>query len=325
MSTLYPLKFTPILKEKIWGGNKLNTILNKEAKASDKIGESWEISGINGDESIISNGFLQGNTLSEVIEIYMGELVGDKVFQKFGHEFPLLIKLIDASDILSIQVHPDDKLSKKRHKAFGKTEMWYVLQADKEATLISGFKQNTDQAQYTKALNNNTLESILAHHKVQAGDAFFIPAGRVHAIGKGIMLAEIQQTSDVTYRIYDFDRKDANGKTRELHTDLALDAIDFEPAQNLRIDYKGKTNEASEIANCNYFKTNLIELDQIIEHDFYALDSFLIYLCVEGEFDIVCGEHQVQVTTGETVLIPADLRTIKIVPKGKCKALEVYI
>lgn len=325
MSTLYPLKFTPILKEKIWGGQKLNTLLKKNLGTLPNAGESWEISGVGGDESVVSNGFLKGNTLNEILEIYMGELVGDKVFQQFGNEFPLLIKFIDANDVLSIQVHPDDKLSKERHQAFGKTEMWYVMQADKDASLISGFNQQVNKEQYIEALKNDTLEALLANHKVQTGDVFFIPAGRVHAIGQGIMLAEIQQTSDVTYRIYDFNRKDKDGKTRDLHTDLAIDAIDFSYSKEARTNYSLQNNQPTEVVNCDYFKTNIIEFDKTLERDFYGYDSFLIYLCVEGEFDIQYSDQKEVVTTGETILIPADLQTISLIPKSNCKVIEVHL
>lgn len=325
MSTLYPLKFTPILKEKIWGGQKLNTLLKKNLGTLPNAGESWEISGVGGDESVVSNGFLKGNTLNEILEIYMGELVGDKVFQQFGNEFPLLIKFIDANDVLSIQVHPDDKLSKERHQAFGKTEMWYVMQADKDASLISGFNQQVNKEQYIEALKNDTIESLLANHKVQTGDVFFIPAGRVHAIGQGIMLAEIQQTSDVTYRIYDFNRKDKNDKTRDLHTDLAIDAIDFSYSKEARTNYSLQNNQPTEVVNCDYFKTNIIEFDKTLERDFYGYDSFLIYLCVEGEFDIQYSDQKEVVTTGETILIPADLQTISLIPKSNCKVIEVHL
>ena len=325
MSTLYPLKFTPILKEKIWGGQKLNTLLKKNLGTLPNAGESWEISGVGGDDSVVSNGFLKGNTLNEILEIYMGELVGDKVFQQFGNEFPLLIKFIDANDVLSIQVHPDDKLSKERHQAFGKTEMWYVMQADKDASLISGFNQQVNKEQYIEALKNDTLEALLANHKVQTGDVFFIPAGRVHAIGQGIMLAEIQQTSDVTYRIYDFNRKDKDGKTRDLHTDLAIDAIDFSYSKEARTNYSLQNNQPTEVVNCDYFKTSIIEFDKTLERDFYGYDSFLIYLCVEGEFDIQYSDQKEVVTTGETILIPADLQTISLIPKSNCKVIEVHL
>ena len=324
--SLYPLKFIPILKDKIWGGQKLKTILNKDFSPLPNAGESWEISGVEGNISVVDNGFLKGNTLNEVLETYMGDLVGDKVYDSYGNEFPLLIKFIDANDVLSIQVHPDDELAQKRHNSKGKTEMWYIVQADEGASLISGFSRKVTREEYLKYLNDKKLEDILMKHEVKPGDVFFIPAGRVHAIGKGILLAEIQQTSDVTYRIYDFDRKDDSGKTRELHTELALDAIDYDYHEDLRTEYDYELNKTVNVVSCDYFKTNFLEFDRTIEKDFYGLDSFLIYMCIEGEFDIVYGkEKALTVKKGETVLVPAELRTIRLAPKTKTKVLEVHL
>lgn len=326
MSVLYPIKFKPILKDKIWGGEKLSKQLGKDFAPLPNAGESWEISGVPGNVSVVENGFLKGNNLNEILEIYMGDLVGDKNYQKYGNEFPLLIKFIDANDVLSIQVHPDDKLAKERHDSFGKTEMWYVMQADEGASLISGFSKDVDQETYLKHLNENTLDEILASHQVAPGDVFFIPAGRVHAIGKGILLAEIQQTSDVTYRIYDFDRKDDQGNTRELHTEQALDAIDYKHYSDYKTQYEAKNNESTEVVQCDYFKTNVLEFDQAIQKDFYGLDSFMIYMCAEGSFEIEYNDGKTEkVTKGETVLIPAELRVITLKPSEKTKVLEVYV
>ncbi len=326
MNGLYPLKFRPIFKEKIWGGQKLRTVLNKDFSPLSNAGESWELSGVEGNISVVTNGFLAGNDLNELLEIYMGDLVGDKVYEKFQNEFPLLIKFIDANDVLSIQVHPDDELAMKRHNSNGKTEMWYVLQADEGASLISGFSRKVSKEEYLKYLEEKKLEDILMKHEVTEGDVFFIPAGRVHAIGKGILLAEIQQTSDVTYRIYDFDRKDNDGNTRELHTELALDAIDYEYYDDLRTDYPREMNKTVNLVSCKYFNTNLLEFDLVIEKDFYHLDSFLIYMCTDGEFEICYGQGEcVNVKKGETVLVPAELRTIKLNPLKKTKVLEVHL
>lgn len=324
---LYPLKFEPILKQRIWGGTKLKTLLNKKTGSATDIGESWELSGVEGNVSVVSNGFLKGNTLNELLEIYMSELVGDKVFEKFGDIFPLLIKFIDANDVLSIQVHPDDELAQKRHNSFGKTEMWYVVQADEGSSLISGFKKDVSKEEYLKALQEKRLDDLLAKHEVAPGDVFFIPAGRVHAIGKGILLAEIQQTSDVTYRIYDFDRRDAQGKTRELHTDLALDAIDFSGGGQYKTEYNTNTNDISKIVESPYFVTSLINLDgHVLQKDFYKLDSFIILIGVEGQAEIIYHDNQKEtITMGETILIPADLKEIVIQSTGKCKLLEVHI
>ncbi len=324
---LYPLKFTPILKPRIWGGQKLHTVLGKKMEASSVIGESWELSGVQGDVSIVSNGFLKGNTLNELLEVYMADLVGDKVFEKFGDEFPLLIKFIDARDVLSIQVHPDDALAKERHQSFGKTEMWYVMQADKGASLISGFKQDTTKDAYVKALKNNELENLLARHEVKTGDVFYIPAGRVHAIGAGILLAEIQQTSDVTYRLYDFDRRDAEGNTRELHTEQALDAIDFSGGHDYKTSYSVPASGVAEIVNTPFFVTNVIKLtNQEINSDFYAFDSFVILICVEGSAEIEYSQGKKEtLSLGETILLPADLKEVSLTSPQNATLLQVHM
>ncbi len=324
-TALYPLKFNPILKSKIWGGKKLKTILNKKSK-EENLGESWELSGVQGDISIVSNGFLKGNSLEEIIEIYMGEIVGDPVFNKFDKEFPLLFKFIDASQDLSIQVHPNDELSRERHNAYGKTEMWYVINSEQNSQLISGFVKPTNKEMYLNALKNNSLETLLKAHKVNNGDAFFIPAGDVHAIGSGILLAEIQQTSDVTYRIYDYNRKDKDGNLRDLHTEMALDAIDFEKT-NEKINYNQEAyNETVNIAACNYFVTNFLNLTNSLERDVYLLNSFVVYMCIDGSATITCenGTKEI-ITKGETVLIPASIQSLEIQTDSNCKLLEVYI
>ncbi|WP_321299704.1 type I phosphomannose isomerase catalytic subunit [Marinifilum fragile] len=324
--SLYPLKFQPILKDKIWGGNKLKTVLNKDFAPLPNAGESWEISGVEGDISVVSNGNLAGNNLEELIEIYMGDLVGDKVYDQFGMEFPLLIKFIDANDVLSIQVHPDDELSKERHNAFGKTEMWYVIEADKGSELIVGFNQEVDKAKYVAKLEEGKLEEILNNEPVKKGSCFFIPAGRVHAIGKGILLAEIQQTSDVTYRMYDWNRTDDQGNPRELHTELAVDAIDYSFEKKYRTDYETEINKTTELVRCPYFTTNTLEFDKQIEKDYSQLDSFVIYMCLDGNFTIESEDGiTTEVTKGETVLIPAALENVILFPKGKTEILEVYI
>ncbi|MCA1745936.1 MAG: mannose-6-phosphate isomerase [Bacteroidales bacterium] len=327
MSTeLYPLKFEPLLMERIWGGNKLQTVLNKPLNGRSDIGESWELSGVEGNVSVVSNGFLKGNTLSELIEIYMGDLVGERVFQQFGHEFPLLIKFIDAREDLSIQVHPDDELAQKRHQSFGKTEMWYVMQAEKGAQLISGFQGSVTADKYIKSVENNTLESLLARHPVQTGDVFYIPAGRVHAIGAGILLAEIQQTSDVTYRIFDFGRRDAQGNERQLHTQQALEAIDFKSYSDYKTAYKTLENGVSEVVTSPYFKTSLLDLTKKVARDYYSLDSFVILICTQGRAILHYGEGGAEeISKGDTILLPADLKQVTIIPQTSAKLLEVYM
>lgn len=324
--SLYPLKFTPIAKETIWGGNKLQKELNKDFSTDKKIGESWEISGVQNEISIVSNGDLKGKNLSDLIQKYTGQLLGEKNAQKFGSEFPLLIKFIDANDVLSIQVHPDDELAKKRYNSFGKTEMWYVLGAEKESNLIVGFNQKVDQTLYQQKLNEGKLEEILNVENVQKGSAYFIPAGRVHAIGKGILIAEIQQTSDITYRMYDWNRTDDKGNGRELHTQLALDAIDYTLEEKYKTKYADNLNESSQLAACEYFTTNKLSFDQEIKKDYSNLDSFVIYMCLDGEFKIEYGaKKSIPVTKGESILIPAELKKLVLKPKAKVEMLEVYI
>ncbi len=325
MNRLYPLKLIPQIKDKIWGGKKLREILGKTG-ASDKAGESWEISGVQDNISVAGNGFLAGNNLQELIEVYMGDLVGDKIYDKFGIEFPLLIKFIDATDKLSIQVHPPDEMAKERHNSYGKTEMWYIIQADKDAELIAGFNKEIDKSGYLEHFNNGTLTDILNIVKVSSGDVIFLPAGRVHSLGAGILLAEIQQTSDITYRIFDYNRVDSEEKSRELHTDLAVDAIDYKFYDNYKQGYARKTNEPSEIVRCKYFTANILDFDRPVEKDYVGLDSFVIYMCLDGEFDIKYFEqHPEKVKKGETILIPAELKNLKLNPVKQAKILEVYI
>jgi len=321
---LYPLKFEPIFKETLWGGSKLKSVLNKNIP-SEKTGESWELSAVEGNMSVVKEGFLQGNTLEEIIEVYMSDLVGEKVYEKFGVEFPLLIKFIDAADDLSIQVHPNDELAKKRHHAYGKTEMWYILEADPGAKLITGFNRKLDKETYLDYFRNGRLRELLNYEPVKAGDVFLIPAGRIHAIGKGILLAEIQQTSDITYRIYDWDRKDAHGKPRELHVEDALDAIDYNYYKEYKTSYVYSKNKTSNIIDNPYFFTNLLFFDEAIEKDYTLIDSFVIYICVEGLFDIQYTGGKTSVSKGETVLLPADLKSVILFPHASSKLLEVYI
>ena len=321
--TLYPLKFKPILKDKIWGGSKLRDVLGKQA--SDKAGESWEISGVEGDISVAENGFLAGNSLQELAEIYMGDLLGDGIYERFGVEFPLLIKFIDAADVLSVQVHPDDVMARERHKSYGKTEMWYIVESDK-GQLIAGFNRKLDQEQYMQHKNGGSLKEILNYEAVAPGDIYFMPAGRVHAIGAGVLLAEIQQTSDVTYRIYDWDRSDEQGKSRELHTDLALDAIDFSFHTQYKTPYTALQNSTVSAVDSPFFTTSVIQLDRPVEKDFNLIDSFVIYMCMGGAVGIAYGKGEVEVIKkGETILIPAELKNLALIPTEASTLLEVYI
>ncbi|MBS9767414.1 MAG: class I mannose-6-phosphate isomerase [Flavobacteriaceae bacterium] len=321
---MYPLKFTPIFKHKIWGGTKLEGLLNKEVQGED-VGESWEISGVQDNISVVANGFLAGNDLEELIEIYMGDLVGDKVYDKFGLEFPLLLKFIDANAVLSVQVHPNDEMAKERHHSYGKTEMWYVMQAEKNAELIIGFNQPITKEEYVQRVAEGTLQEVLNRERIKQGDAVFIPAGRVHAIGEGILLAEIQQTSDITYRIFDWNRVDDKGKKRDLHTELALEAIDFVHSKECITPYEIEKNKPSTLVDCPYFTVNLLELTTIKIQDYSQLDSFVIFMCVEGSADLQIETEKTALQKGDTVLIPALLEEVEIQPKGSVKLLEIYI
>ncbi len=326
MNRLYPLKFKPSFRERIWGGNRLHTVLGKMACPMEKCGESWELSAVEGHISEISNGFLAGNNLQEAIEIYMDELVGEKIYDRYGYEFPLLIKFIDAQDDLSIQVHPGDELAKERHSAYGKTEMWYVVAANPGSKLISGFNQPVDREKYLSYMESGRLTDLLLSEEVAPGDVFFIPAGRVHAIGKGILVAEIQQTSDVTYRIYDYDRPDKHGKKRKLHTGLALDAIDFSWQDAYKIRYSGVKNDSSPLVSSPYFTTNLLELDQPVEKEYAYLDSFIIYMGIGGRVTLTWDWGEEVIGLGETVLVPAAVDTFTLRPdSSEARLLEIYI
>ena len=325
---LYPLKFKPVLKDKIWGGDKIKTVLGIDFSPLPNCGEAWVLSGVDSNQTDIVNGFLAGNELNELVEIYMGDLVGDTVYERFVNEFPILVKFIDAADWLSIQVHPDDELAAKRNIGYGKSEMWYIIDADPGAELISGFGKKVDQEIYKQHLQNKSLREILNVEKVQKGDVFFMPAGRVHALGPGTFLAEIQQTSDTTYRIYDWDRVDSEGKSRELHIEEAMEAIDFNVYDDYKSKYKPKDNGTANLVTSPYFTTNLIQLDKALAKDYSELDSFVILVCVEGDIILVHNgetESQVSISQGESLLIPATIDRVDIIPSSNSKILEVYI
>lgn len=322
---LYPLKFTPILKRKIWGGTSLYSLLRKGNDNDKDMGESWELSGVQGDVSIVSNGYLSGNSIEELIEIYMGELVGDSVYDKFGQEFPLLFKFIDANDVLSVQVHPDDKMAAEKHNAYGKTELWYVVDAKPDSKIYTGFNKTTDAKTFSEFLNQGNVEELLNVEDAKSGDVFFLPAGRIHAIGAGVLLAEIQQTSDITYRVFDWNRKDDKGKSRELHTELALEALDFKKRDDYKTEYEVVLNQTSNITTCDYFVVNILEFDQPIQKDYSVIDSFVVYMCLEGSFVVSYGNGVEKVEMGDTILIPADLDDIGLQPESKAKILEIFI
>lgn len=320
---MYPIKFNPILKERLWGGTKLKTLFNKPIE-TDITGESWEVSAVKGDISVVANGEFSGKTLQELIDLYPNELLGKHVYQKFGADFPILIKFIDAREDLSIQVHPNDELAKKRHNSFGKTEMWYVMQADEGAELIVGFNKSVTKEEYQQHLDNGTLTDIMNYEKVNEGDTFFINTGKVHAIGGGIIIAEIQQTSDITYRVYDFNRRDKNGNLRELHTEQALDAIDYQKKDDFKVSYPKSENTTNAMVNCPYFITNYLKLTQNFEKEIGSEDSFHIYMCVKGSGTLSDGKIELSVKQGETILFPASCQKMYVNTNGM-ELLEVRL
>lgn len=325
---LYPIKFKPRVKERIWGGH---AIINKRGKAVSRLdkdkfyGESWDLSSVKGDISVVANGMLKGNNLEEIIEVYMGELVGEQIFERYGLEFPLLIKYLDCNDKLSVQVHPNDELAMERHNSFGKTEAWYIADCEEGAAIYLGFKDlNITREEYIAAVSESRLEALLNRVEVKKGDVFFIPAGTVHALGAGMQVVEVQQTSDVTYRIYDWDRVDASGKGRELHTALAVDAIDFEAdADLLHKQYSLSKGGEAKIVECPYFTMNIIDVDGSKLLDRSVLDSFVVYINLEGSVTISVDGNAERVDEGELVLIPAEACDIEI--EGCGKLMEVYI
>ena len=306
-----PIKFKPIFKEKPWGGNKLKTILNKDIP-SNKTGESWEVSVIPDNLSVVQSGYFEGQNLQELVQKYQTAFVGKKNYQKYGNNFPLLIKYIDAADDLSIQVHPDEEMAQKLHRSFGKNELWHILQADENACLYIGFKKGVTKDDYIKHLNQGNLLPIINRIPVKAGDTFYIPAGTLHAIGKGILLAEIQQTSDITYRIFDWNRKGLNGKPRKLHTELALKAIDFEIPINKIIDRHIKTP---------YFKIDILNLEHELSESLSHIDSFIILMITEGLFEV----NGYKFHKGETIFLPAIVSDLKIKTIEKGNILKIYL
>ncbi|MDE7419370.1 MAG: class I mannose-6-phosphate isomerase [Muribaculaceae bacterium] len=310
MITKQGIRFLPYFKSVIWGGERICKYKGVE-QTEDKIGESWEISAVAGHESVVAEGPYKGMMITELIDCFGAELLGTKVMERYDGKFPLLVKLIDANDNLSVQVHPDDELAKERHGSLGKTEMWYIIDADKGAKIYSGLNREMTADQYVERLKNNTLEEVLAVHDSHPGDVFFLPAGRVHAIGGGNLLAEIQESSDITYRIYDYGRRDARGNTRELHTELAKDAIDY----TYYDDYKSAVPDSevadTVIARCDHFTVNRILLDGEMELEFDET-SFTVFMCLEGEVSV----GGVKVKRGETVLLPAAMTNVRLTGQG---------
>ena len=324
---MYPLKFEPILKQTLWGGDKIIPFKHLD-ETLPNVGESWEVSAVEGSESVVANGADKGYTLPEMVRKYKEELVGEANYARFGNKFPLLIKFIDAKLDLSIQVHPGDELAKKRHNSFGKNEMWYVIAADKGAKLISGFAEEITPKEYKDRVHNGTFAEVLQTCAIEPGDVFYVPAGRVHGIGAGAFVAEIQQTSDITYRIFDYNRKDKDGKSRELHTSQAMDAINFSDVQDdFRTEYERVQNEPVEMVASPYFTTSVYDMTEEITCDYSELDSFVIFICVEGSCRLTDdNQNEITLRAGETVLLPAAVQEVTIVPEDqRVKLLETYV
>ena len=325
MERLYPLKFSEIFKQKVWGGTRLSSLLNKDFSPLPNCGESWELSGVEKDVSVVRNGFLQGNDLRELAGVYMGDLLGDSVFERFGPNFPLLFKFLDTSAYLSVQVHPDDVFAAKKHQGMGKTEMWYVLHATPDAEIIVGFREDIDRETFMHHLENKSLREILNVEKPQPGDVYFLPPGRVHAIGAGITLCEIQQASDITYRVYDWDRPGLDGKPRQLHVKDALDVMDFKAQQTYNTSFEPQADGSVNLVKSKHFTTNLLSFKQAVEMDYFFLDSFVVYVCLEGKFTLKYPWGSESVQKGDTVLMPAEIKNVEMEPESGCRVLETYI
>lgn len=318
-----PLKFKALLKQTIWGGDKIIPFKHLDDHL-ENVGESWEISGVPGNETVVADGEYAGKKLNELVIKQKDKLVGKANYERFGDEFPLLIKFIDARQDLSIQVHPTDEIAKRQGKERGKTEMWYIMDSDKDAKLYSGLKMQITPEQYKAMVEDDTITDALAQYEVKEDDCFFLPAGRIHAIGTGCFLAEIQQTSDVTYRIYDFKRKDKDGNYRQLHTKEAAECINYTVEDDYRTHYEHKKNEGVTLVECPYFTTAVYDLDEPMTLDYSELDSFVILIGLKGEGTITDNEgNTVTISAGESILVPATTETLKV--EGTIKMLETYV
>ena len=325
MDNIGILKFAPIYKETVWGGRRIAE-LKGIPPSGDHIGESWEISGVSGSESVVSEGRYAGLVLGSLCSLLKDRLLGRHVLASTGEEFPLLIKFIDANADLSVQVHPDDALAAKRHSCRGKTEMWYVLGAEPGASLLSGLSKPIDRERYGQMVADGSIMDCLTRYYVKPGDVFFLPAGRIHAIGAGCLIAEIQQTSDITYRIYDYGRLGLDGKPRQLHTGEAIDAIDYSVLPDYRTAYMPAKDRETVVADCRYFRTSVLDLTAPFEKDIRSLDSFLVAMCLEGAGTASCAsEPGVKLRRGETILFPADSPSVTFIPDGNMKLLTSYM
>ena len=319
---VYPIKFRPILKEKIWGGNKLNVLLGKDTDKSN-FGESWEISDVNRNISEVINGEYKGHNLKELIEMHGADFLGTENFKNFGSNFPLLIKFLDAKTDLSVQVHPDNIMAKKYHNSFGKTEMWYIMDSDANADIVLGLKDEKINPEILNHINSQNVDKIFNRQPAKKGDSFFIPSGKIHAIGAGVLAAEIQQTSDITYRVYDWDRTDDSGQKRELHTQLATEATKQIDSSS-KINYTLQPNKIATLVDCDYFTTNILDIQTQYSNDYSSLDSFVIFMCVEGEVKVTAGFHTETLKMGETILLPATTQGV-ILHAENGKLLEIFL
>jgi len=320
---LYPLQFKPIYKTPIWGGEGIAKLPGRK-NVPLRCGESWEISTVDGNMSVVADGPLKGNTLEELIEVYMGDLVGEQVYRKYGNSFPLLVKIIDAADDLSVQVHPGDDYAAEHYGTYGKTEMWYVMEAEEESEIINGFRTATSADEVKKHIRDETLLQLLNRIQAKKGDLHFIPSGRVHAIGRGIMLAEIQQSSDITFRLYDWGRKDKEGKSRPLHIEEALEVLDFSPEYSAGHP-QVHAGQSLCLSDNEYFIANLLEVKGESRRNYQMLDSYVILLCVTGECHLRYHDNQTLVLKkGTTLLVPACIEELFISSSKPCSIIECY-
>lgn len=315
-------KFEPLLKQTLWGGDKIIPFKHLDTQM-ERVGESWEISGVNGSETIVANGQDKGKSLNQLVREQKEKLVGKENHERFGDEFPLLVKFIDAHQDLSIQVHPDDETAHRLGKPRGKTEMWYCLESTPGAILYNGLKQKITPEEYKEMVDNDTITEALASYEIHEGDVFFIPAGRIHAIGSGCFVTEIQQTSDVTFRIYDYKRKDKDGNYRELHTKEAAESIDYNVLPNYRSGYEPIQNEGVQLVECPYFTTAVYDLTEPMTLDYSEFDSFVILIAVKGKGTISANGETIDFQMGDTVLLPATTNEVKV--NGEVKFLETYV
>lgn len=317
-------KFNPILKTTIWGGDRIIPFKHLDSDLK-KVGESWEISSVEGSESVVSGGSDAGLPLSQLIDKYKSGLMGSKNYERFGCRFPLLVKFIDACQDLSVQVHPDDELAQKYGMPNGKTEMWHILAAAPGARLANGFRHEVDPADYNHLVESGEIENVLNFEEVSPGDTFFIPARRVHAIGAGCFVAEIQQTSDATYRLYDYRRRDAEGRLRELHTEKGFEATNFRDTDGRAIRYAATPDLPINLVRTPFFTTNVLTATSPLTRDYSEIDSFIIIIVTSGSGSLQCGDEEMEVTQGDTILLPASAPTLGIIPSPSLSLLESYI